>query len=348
MKFRFTAEMIIISLALTVGHAQTTQPSKTPPPAQTSEPLIFQDPAPSTNLKPQNTYKNENWSALSVADSGIPPQGFNAVVLGKYDEPDYTRELVRVQWRLGDPIELYVVRPKGIAKPPVVLYLYDYRYDTDRFRSDRWCKLTTQDGLAAVGFVSALSGQRFHAPRPMKEWFVSELQEALGTSTHDVQMVLNYLASRGDINTTSVGMYGEGTGGSIAILAAAVDPRIQVLDLLNPWGDWPDWLKDSPEIPQEERAAYLKPEFLQSVSNLDPVTYLPHLKLKGLRIQQIMDDPVTPPAAKDKIALAAPDPHDVVRYKDATGHLNAWKRDGITGWMKKQLTPPAQVVSKTQ
>jgi len=87
----------------------------------------------------------------------------------------------------------------------------------------------------------------------MKQWFVSELQEALASSTHDVQMVLNYLDTRGDIDMEYIGVFGQGSGGSIAILAAAADPRISTLQLLDPWGDWPDWLKSSEAIPENER-----------------------------------------------------------------------------------------------
>jgi hypothetical protein len=91
---------------------------------------------------------------------------------------------------------LYVIRPSHIEKPPVVLYLYSYPSDTHRFLDNAYCQRVTGDGFAAVGFVSALTGQRYHG-RPMKQWFVSELQESLVLSVHDVQMVLNYLARRG-------------------------------------------------------------------------------------------------------------------------------------------------------
>jgi len=281
----------------------------------------------------------EDWIALPLDKSGLDPKLFNAVLLSKAEQPTYTRELIRMEWRSGDPIEVTIVIPHGVARPPVILFLYDYTSDTDRFHNDGWCKRATQGGVAAVGFVSALSGQRFHAPRLLTAWFVSEMQEALTTSTHDVQMVLNYLALRNDLDAKSVGMFGQGSGGAIAVLAASVDPRIVALDLLNPWGDWPDWLKDSKQIPEKERAVYLKPQFLQSVSTLDPVTYLPQLKLKSLRIQQVMDDQVTPQAAKDKIAAAVSNPDEVVRYKDVVEHESVWRVSGLSGWLRKQLRP---------
>jgi len=45
--------------------------------------------------------------------------------------------------------------------------------------------------------------------------------------------------TRGDIDMDHVGMWADGSGAAIAILAASVDPRIKALDLLDPWGDWP-------------------------------------------------------------------------------------------------------------
>ena len=184
----------------------------------------------------------EDWTSPDLETShllAVPP-----LVGEKDDMPDFTRELLQVQWRAADAIDLYVIRPKGVEEPPVILFLYGHPADSDKFQNDDFCNLLVKGGFAAVGFAPALSGHRFHE-RPMKEWYVSEMQETLGASAHDVQMVLNYLATRGDLDMSRVGMFGEGTGGSIRILAAAVDPRIKVLDALNPWGDWPEWMAKS-------------------------------------------------------------------------------------------------------
>ena len=337
---RLAVLILFVSFAVLAAHAQSALPPDAP--AQ---------PQPAVSAAPGNlstkTPRTEDWSKLPLAQSGLQSSTFNAVLLSKVEQPQYTRELLRVEWRRGDNIDLYIIKPHGVTKPPTILYLYDYKFDTDRFREDGWCLQATRGGFAAVGFVSALSGQRFHAPRPMKEWFVSELQEALATSTHDVQMILNYLVSRGDVDASQVGIFAQGSGGAIAVLAAGVDSRIQALDLLNPWGDWPDWLKDSAQIPENERADYLKPEFLQQVSALDPLLYLPHLQLKALRLQQILDDTVTPPSARDKIAAAAPHTEQVDRYKDTAAHVKAWRANGLNGWLRQQLQPaPLETASK--
>ena len=71
-----------------------------------------------------------------------------------------------------------------------------------------------------------------------------------------------------DLDMSRVGMFGERSGGSIGILAAAVDPRIKVLDVLNPWGDWPEWMTKSTRIPEDEGPNCVKPEFLKKFSDL--------------------------------------------------------------------------------
>jgi hypothetical protein len=267
-------------------------------------------------------------------------ESYPAVITEHDIKPTYTRDVVRVQWRAGDPIELMIFLPHGVTKAPAILYLYSYPSDVDRFFDEGWATRATAKGFAAVGFVSALTGYRYHS-RPMKEWFVSELQESLGTSVHDVQMILNYLDSRGDIDMKRIGMFGQGSGGAIAILSAATDPRILALDLINPWGDWPDWLKTSPQVPEMERPKYLTPEFLQKVANLDPVKYLPTLQVRSIRVQEILSDPVTPKSVADRIASVAPPRSDVLRFPDTMAHFQVMHRVGVSGWLKEQLQPPA-------
>ena len=286
----------------------------------------------------------EDWTSPALTSSTLRP--LVPVLSNVSDHGSYTLQIVRLQWRYGDPIDLYISKAKGVTKSPVVLYLYGFPSDTDRFREDNFQKMVTKDGVAAVGFLSATTGQRYH-DRPLKEWFVSELQESLAVSAHDVQMVLNYLASRGDLDMERVGMFAEGSGASIAILASAVEPRIKVMDLVDPWGDWPDWLATSPLVPDTERATYLKPEFLQKIAPLDPITWLPRTQAKKVRLQLAMFAPTTPAAVKEKIRAAANLDEGrmsfaIYKTKQETGPILAGNT--ILLWMEHELRslPPAQ------
>ena len=278
---------------------------------------------------------HEDWNSLPV---GTSLHAEKALVGEEDKASDFTRELLRVQWRPLDPIDVWLIKPNGVKKAPVILYLYSFPSDNARYYNTELCKALTRNGFAAVGFVSALTGPRYQN-RPQKKWFISELQESLGSSVHDVQMILNYLASRGDLDMDRVGMWGDGSGASIALMAAAVDSRIKALDLLDPWGDWPDWLAKSTLVPENERADYLKPEFLDKLANLDPVKWLPQLKTEHVRLQYIENGvSVTPSLARQKIEASAGTNIQMVRYQDSKQFLSQVAAKG-TGfdWIKERL-----------
>ena len=278
----------------------------------------------------------EDWSSLQVGVSKLEAE---APLVAQTDEGEtFTRTLVQMKWRPGDALDVYIILPKGVTKPPAVLYLYGYLDDTDRFRNNRWCERVTSGGVAAVGFVSALSGHRFHG-RPLEQWFVSELQESLGSTVHDVHFILDYLAQRGDIDMNRIGMFGQASGGTIALLAAAAEPRIKAVDALDPWGDWPVWLAKSPIVKDDPNHTNFAADaqFLKKVAPLDPVRWLPTMTSTHIRIQQVMENESTPNASKDALRKAAPKQAEVVRF-DHVKDLAAANSDGkLFDWMKDAL-----------
>ena len=282
----------------------------------------------------------EDWTTPALSGShllAVPP----SPPLIDNSHSDYTVELRQLQWRHGDPLDLYVITPNGIKRPPVVLNLYGYPTDTDPYRNEVFQKELIKDGFATVGFASALTGHRYH-DRPMKEWFLSELQESLATSAHDVQMILNYLTARGDLDMNRVGMFGQGSGATIAILASAVDPRIKVLDVLDPWGDWPAWMATSPFVPDEERANYTKADFLKKAANLETLDWLPRIQAKQFRFQQLLFETDTPPPIKQTLRAALPERTTIKLYQSLDEFKAAFPHSTNLEWIKNQLrTLPA-------
>jgi hypothetical protein len=289
-------------------------------------------------LTPSSKLVKEDWSVLAVK---MPPQYLPGRddIINTAKMPDFTREIVRAHWRDNDPIDLYVMLPKGAQKPPVILYLYSYASrSAELYKNFDYDKYLIKYGFAGVAFESALAGDRYHDIAQTK-WFVSELQRSLGTTVHDVQLVLNYLEKRGDMDMTRVGIFGDGSGATIAALAAAADPRIKTVDLLNPWGDWPDWFAQSALISKEERPNFLKPEFLQSVENLDPVKWLPTLKNTKVRLEYIEKGiTVTPATAMERVEAAAPPNAKIVHYETRQEFFQDVAMKGTSlDWIKEQL-----------
>ena len=142
---------------------------------------------------------------------------------------------------------------------------------------------------------------------------------------------------------TRVGMFGQGSGATIAILASAADPRIKVLDVLDPWGDWPQWLATSPFPPEDERPNYVTPEFLKKVAPLETLQWLPKIQAKRFRLQQLLFGIDTPKPIKDELTEAAPPGTTTVFYKDLDEFKAAFPYSQNLDWMKHQLNDlPAQ------
>ena len=319
--FNFRKKAIFVVAVLLLSHVVAAQLLPASPPVANSTDTRFDG-------------VHEGWTSPALADTHLVPV---QPLLGLIDDkPGYTVELLQVQWRKGDSIDLYVMKPKGVKKPPVILYLYGYPSTTDIFRNDAYEDLVTRNGFAAVGFVSALTGHRYH-DRPLKQWFLSELQESLATSSHDVQMVLNYLASRNDLDMTRVGIFATGSGASIAILASAVDPHIKVLEALDPWGDWPTWLATSPFVPEDERAQYLTPDFLKRVAPLDPVEWLPKIQAKKFRLYEELYGRDTPNPAKERLRAAVPPGARVVTYNTPEDFKAAFSDGKNLEWIQHEL-----------
>jgi cephalosporin-C deacetylase-like acetyl esterase len=290
---------------------------------------------------------HEDLTQLSIHGSQLKAEP--VIPGGSTETASFTRELYQMQWRGGDPIDVYVIRPKGVSKPPVTIYLYGYPTDANRFRNDAFCDAVTRAGVAAIGFVPALIGQRYHGV-PMRTWFVSELHDSVVKTVHDVQMIVNYAAERPDLDATRVGIFGQGAGATIAGLTATVDARIQAVDLLDPWGDWPTWMAGSRLIPEEERVAFLKPEYLDSLIPLDPVLWLPKLKGRALKLDDALFEKGTPVQSKARIEAALPASARLQRYEtQADFERNALANGQLVAWLQDEVSlAPQRIVTGSQ
>ncbi len=298
-------------------------------------------PLPSTLTAKHSLRPDEDWTSPGLTNTHLHSEA--PVLVTRTETRAFTREMIKLQWRVADPIYVFVVKPKGVVKPPAVLYLYSYPQDTERFRSAGYCARMIRNGCALIGFESALTGERYRF-RPMREWFVSELPESLATSAHDVHLILDYLSSRNDLDMSRIGMFGQGSGGAIALLAAGADSRIQAVDVLNPWGDWPEWMKLSAMVPSDERPKYVTPAFQSKLTGLEPLTWLKRLSGRHLRVQIIKADPDVPAACQDQLAAAVPPGAEVERYDDVVTAYGSLAGGRLSAWLGQQLKAQAAAV----
>jgi len=280
---------------------------------------------------------HEDWTSIKLDSSTL--QLKEALVGDHLTFSSFTRESIRLKWRPSDPIDLYLAIPKDGEKPPLVNDIYGCPTDLRRYNDEGWYSRITSGGVAAAAFVPPLAGPRLHAPRPMNQNYLSQLPESIASLTHDIQMLINYLSSRKDLNLdlNHIGIFATGSGATAAILAAATDTRIIAIDLLNPWGDWPDWMPKSELLGFVDCNMCNKPESLESLAPLDPVKWLPTLKTPYVRIRHFPNNGQTPNMAQDKIESVTPKSADLVKF-DSIVEFNRSASGGRTfDWVKGAL-----------
>lgn len=256
----------------------------------------------------------------------------------KNNTPTFTRELIRLSYRDGDPVMLYLCIPKGVKKPPVALVLYSFPQEaTSRFLKDEFCKWITSKGIAFVGFEGSYTGERYKTG-PMKEWFISELPVSMSRTVHDVQIISDYVSSRADLDKTRIGMFGQGSGGTAGILASSVDARIKVLDVMNPWGDWNNWTRSASEIrTPEDRTRFISSPFLKSIAPYDPLRQLPKVKANHFRMQFISKTANVVESAKAQMLKAAPARTVKKIYSDPGSSMKDLTDGKVFTWIAEKL-----------
>jgi hypothetical protein len=340
-KYWLINPLVFFFLLVTIQPSRGQEAQKAPASPNGGGPQRQKDSAVPKSTK-SDAVANKDGKALLTKEYAVvtndPPK---MVEKAEVPNSSFIREWYRAEWRAGDPFYFFVIRPKGVAKTPVMLYLPSFPDDTELFTNNQWCELAVRGGYTTVGFVGAVTGHRTRY-RLMKEWFVSEMPEALTSTVHDVQLILNFLSTRSDLDMEHVGMYGTGSGGAIAILASVADSRIKVLDLLAPWGDWKTWLSESKVVPDGERANYLKPEFLSKVTPLDPIEWLPKILAKSVRIEDIRGNKAMPDKSQEKLEAAAPGFTLINQWGNGRAFLAAQVPPSVLEWAKSQLAADAK------
>ncbi len=130
-------------------------------------------------------------------------------------------------------------------------------------------------------------------------------------------------------------------------LAASVDPRIQAIDLLDPWGDWTTWTEKSTLIPEAERPEFRKPSFLEPLAPLDPLQWLPALAGRPLKLDDVLYETTTPAEAKAKIEAKLPPSALLVRYATkAQFQQQAIQNGQLVTWIQHQLNAQPHIPSE--
>ena len=150
-------------------------------------------------------------------------------------------------------------------------------------------------------------------------------------------------------------MFGEGSGGTIALLAASVDPRIKAVDVLNPWGDLEGMAGSISACSQCGKVPItLKPGLSGLRRSAGPASG--PCRRGELRAchsvcsRNLWDDTTSTPArnaARERIAAALPASASLAQYKDKQDYFEKVGNNGkMLDWMYAHLPSSTQQITQ--
>ncbi|MEP6494965.1 MAG: dienelactone hydrolase family protein [bacterium] len=174
---------------------------------------------------------------LFAYDSTLP---LRARTLERFDTANFTRQkLVIDGWRGSRVPGLIAVPKNSTTRHPVIVLI-----DGIGGWKERWWQATSWnrgrvliDSLMAAGFAVAMldapaSGERtFENDFENAESFVkrpAQWRDMGLQNTIEQRRLLDYLATRADIDTTRIGVLGLSHGGMVTFILAALEPRVRV------------------------------------------------------------------------------------------------------------------------
>lgn len=146
-----------------------------------------------------------------------------------------------------------------------------------------------------------------------------------GREQDDLASVVDYLASRPDVDGERLGAFGFSMGGSTALMAAAQDPRIKAVAADSAWSDVRRWLRPSVAAvvtrPRDRfNALSLKLAEMRTGVDLDdlrPVDVVDRLSPRPLLLIHGTADDVVVPSESELNYAAANEPKELVLVPDA-------------------------------
>jgi len=218
-------------------------------------------------------------------DKAIPLE--SRIVEKKTDDDGFVREKIVFRGAAGELVPGYFQAPQTEAESyPCVLLLHGWSGAKDRWFQDGGYISggNVRKALLAAGYaVFALDAQchgdriavndyapvnhyRAEGPQPRKGYLTQA--EIYRQTVVDYRRALDYLASRGEIDTERIGLIGYSMGGTQAFLLTGVEPRIKVsVACVTP----AERDKFSPIAPQSQTYGIGERPFLMIMGRDDPM-----------------------------------------------------------------------------
>ncbi len=200
-----------------------------------------------------------------------------------------------------------IVEKKGQtgARPGI---LFVHWYGPPEPTSNRTQFIPDAVELAKGGAVSLLIDTPWSRPEYFRERKRDGDYARSVQQVKDLRRALDVLLAQPEIDRERVAFVGHDFGAMYGALAAANDPRVKFFVFMAGTQSFSDWFLYGPKPPEAEQK-----RFIAEMAPLDPIKYLPQLKMPKL-LQFADDDEHVSKERAEALAAAAPEPKTVRTY----------------------------------
>lgn len=231
---------------------------------------------------------------------------------------------VTTPFECNNTVHCEYFRPRVEGKRPAVVVLHILGGDFPLARL--FCRYLSSSGTAALFVKMPYYGPR--RPLDVRKRMISEdpqeTVEGMRQAVLDIRCAAAWLASREEVDSQQIGIFGISLGGIMSALVAAQEPRIQNVCLMLAGGDLGRAVWQTREA-QRARDRWLAEgrtleDFIEILREVDPATYAERLRGRRMFMLNASRDEVIPPACTESLWERAGKPQ--ILWYDA-GHYSA-------------------------
>jgi len=238
---------------------------------------------------------------------------------------------------------LISVPSTGTPPYPCLVMLHGYGGSKEDMKD--LAKFAAENGYAIIAIDAQFHGERKQPGKALYSTNLTESRDGIIQTVVDARRTVDYLETRGDIDSTKIGLVGGSMGGILGAIFAGVEPRVKAAVLIVGGGNMSLMIMKSehPAIPPiraymtEKGITYQEiQEFLDPV---DPLNFIDKIAPRPLLMHNGEHDTIVPAEAGRQLYERAKQPKTIYWYDaghDVPTQLVAlrtlrWLNENLTG-----------------
>jgi dienelactone hydrolase len=250
-------------------------------------------------------------------------------VLVKRVQDGLESQLLVIQTPFGYRRVAEMFRPERDESLAAILYVHWYEpesIDSHRTQFEEEAKELARAGAVCVSIETLWSDRDFFLKRTQEDDMQNSMEEVV-----NIRRAMDLLLSQPNADPKRFAYVGHDFGGMYGVLAGSLDQRPSHYVLMASTPRFPDWYLYLPKLEGEAREG-----FIHQMSEIDPITHVPHLAPAELFFQFATDDFHVPKERADEFFTAAKDPKEMKWYEAGHG-LNEEATEDRRAWLKQRL-----------